>query len=182
VEVRTPVIRNGYNAANAVLSAREPGVICPSCKLENPASARYCDCGYEFVPGSKPEGWVAGRSTREDPGRLLLACLRPGWYNLSISVFAAAFFGMAGLFIYLAHSCWSEHNDCAAYSLPGVAVGGVLSWPILLFLHGGPGADYDPVQRFRWISGPVLWAYYYVIFALVHAAIRSIRSARHRGR
>jgi hypothetical protein len=96
--------------------------------------------------------------------------------------FAAAFFGMAGLFIYLAHSCWSEHNDCAAYSLPGVAVGGVLSWPILLFLHGGPGADYDPVQRFRWISGPVLWAYYYVIFALVHAAIRSIRSARHRGR
>jgi len=26
---------------------------CPSCKLENPPSALYCDCGYEFVPGSK---------------------------------------------------------------------------------------------------------------------------------
>jgi hypothetical protein len=25
---------------------------CPSCKLENPPSALYCDCGYEFVEGS----------------------------------------------------------------------------------------------------------------------------------
>src|SRR5436190_12707428 len=30
---------------------------CPSCKLENPTSAEYCDCGYEFVPGSKPKEW-----------------------------------------------------------------------------------------------------------------------------
>jgi hypothetical protein len=145
-------------------------VICPSCKLENPASALYCDCGYEFVPGSKPEGWVGGRSTREDFWRLLLGCLRPGWNNLSISLFAAAFFGIAGVFIYVANSCWTEHNDCAAYSLPGVALGQILSWPILLFSH----------ERFRWISAPVQWAYYYVIFALGDAAIRSIRSARQR--
>jgi hypothetical protein len=30
---------------------------CPLCKLENPPSAEYCDCGYEFVPGSKPKQW-----------------------------------------------------------------------------------------------------------------------------
>jgi len=27
---------------------------CLSCGLENPPSAQYCDCGHEFVPGSKP--------------------------------------------------------------------------------------------------------------------------------
>jgi len=133
-------------------------VICPSCRLENPASALSCNCGYEFVPGSKPE-WVAGHSTREDGGRLLLACLRPGWISLSVSLFAAAFFGIGGLFIYFANSCFSDRNDCAAYSLPGVALGEILSWPILLFSHGVPGADYDPVQRFWWIAGVVQWAY-----------------------
>jgi hypothetical protein len=25
---------------------------CPACKLENPPSALYCDCGHEFVEGS----------------------------------------------------------------------------------------------------------------------------------
>ncbi len=28
---------------------------CPKCGIENPPSAQYCDCGYEFVPGSKPK-------------------------------------------------------------------------------------------------------------------------------
>lgn len=31
---------------------------CPSCELENPSSAQYCDCGYEFVRGSKPKETV----------------------------------------------------------------------------------------------------------------------------
>ncbi len=26
-------------------------MICPSCKLENPASAIHCDCGFNFRPG-----------------------------------------------------------------------------------------------------------------------------------
>lgn len=29
---------------------------CPSCGVENPPSAQYCDCGYEFAPGTKPKG------------------------------------------------------------------------------------------------------------------------------
>lgn len=28
---------------------------CPACGLENPPIAQYCDCGHEFVPGSKPK-------------------------------------------------------------------------------------------------------------------------------
>jgi len=28
---------------------------CPSCGIENAPSAQYCDCGHEFVPGSKPK-------------------------------------------------------------------------------------------------------------------------------
>lgn len=30
-------------------------MICPKCGIENPPSAPYCDCGYEFVPGSRPK-------------------------------------------------------------------------------------------------------------------------------
>jgi double zinc ribbon protein len=30
-------------------------VTCPQCGIENPPSAQYCDCGYEFEPGSKPK-------------------------------------------------------------------------------------------------------------------------------
>ncbi len=28
---------------------------CPACGIENPPSAQYCDCGHEFVPGTKPK-------------------------------------------------------------------------------------------------------------------------------
>jgi hypothetical protein len=30
-------------------------VTCPACGIENPPSAQYCDCGYEFVAGTKPK-------------------------------------------------------------------------------------------------------------------------------
>jgi hypothetical protein len=31
---------------------------CPSCGIENVPSADYCDCGHEFVTGSKPTDWT----------------------------------------------------------------------------------------------------------------------------
>lgn len=31
---------------------------CPGCGIENVPSAEYCDCGHEFVPGSKPTDWT----------------------------------------------------------------------------------------------------------------------------
>jgi hypothetical protein len=30
---------------------------CPGCGIENVPSAEYCDCGHEFVLGSKPTDW-----------------------------------------------------------------------------------------------------------------------------
>lgn len=37
---------------------------CPGCGLENPTSAEYCDCGYEFVAGSWPSSVVRPFGTR----------------------------------------------------------------------------------------------------------------------
>jgi len=34
---------------------------CPLCKLENPGSARVCDCGYSFATGAAPS--VAASTT-----------------------------------------------------------------------------------------------------------------------
>ena len=42
---------------------------CPSCGLENPPSAQYCDCGHEFVPGSKPKA-----SAPQSQGRCCPKC------------------------------------------------------------------------------------------------------------
>jgi hypothetical protein len=44
---------------------------CPSCGLENPPSAQYCDCGHEFVPGSKPTDWTPAQVS-EWPGLFTL--------------------------------------------------------------------------------------------------------------
>lgn len=37
---------------------------CPACGLENPPSALYCDCGREFVSGSKPKQPAPAQSKR----------------------------------------------------------------------------------------------------------------------
>src|SRR5712675_1684084 len=54
---------------------------CPSCKLENPASAEYCDCGFEFVPGSKPTEWkrVYDRTPLIPPGLLTVRLMLLSW-------------------------------------------------------------------------------------------------------
>ena len=43
---------------------------CPVCGVENTPSAQYCDCGYEFVPGSKPKELVKD----EPQGTLCAKC------------------------------------------------------------------------------------------------------------
>src|SRR6266704_6221579 len=54
---------------------------CPSCKLENPSSSEYCDCGHEFVPGSKPKDWkrVYDRKPIIPPGLLTVSLLLWAW-------------------------------------------------------------------------------------------------------
>ncbi len=45
--------------ATRMISLRPMATLrCPSCRLYSPASAGYCDCGYEFVQGSRPHGAV----------------------------------------------------------------------------------------------------------------------------
>ena len=54
---------------------------CPSCKLENPPSALYCDCGYEFVPGSKlaePANEKAGINNKLSLGKHLILAWATG--------------------------------------------------------------------------------------------------------
>ena len=36
---------------------------CPTCGIENVPSAEYCDCGHEFVSGSKPEDWTPEKTS-----------------------------------------------------------------------------------------------------------------------
>ena len=51
---------------------------CPSCGLENPPSAQYCDCGYEFVPGGKPKDWTPAQQF-ERPALFTLKHLVRSW-------------------------------------------------------------------------------------------------------
>ncbi len=66
---------------------------CPSCGLENTPSAQYCDCGHEFVPGSKPADWTPAPSSDWSPlfsVKHILQC----W---AIGVVAVFVFGALGL-------------------------------------------------------------------------------------
>src|SRR5437764_978595 len=44
-------------------SYRPITMTCPTCGIENVSSAEYCDCGYEFVPGTKPTDWPTAKAT-----------------------------------------------------------------------------------------------------------------------
>ena len=48
--------------AGTLGEAYTSGMKCPACRLENPQSALYCDCGHEFVFGSKPLKRIDTRS------------------------------------------------------------------------------------------------------------------------
>jgi hypothetical protein len=62
---------------------------CPSCGLENPPSAQYCDCGHEFIPGTKPADWTPAQVS-EWPGLFTLKHVGQCW---GIGVAAVLAFG-----------------------------------------------------------------------------------------
>ena len=55
---------------------------CPSCKLENPPAALYCDCGHKFVEGARPLGRgirTRPQSMASDAAARLRWLAVPGW-------------------------------------------------------------------------------------------------------
>jgi hypothetical protein len=95
-------------------------------------------------------------------------------------------FGLAGLYIRLLSECWSEKQDCAGYFPLGIGISKLMSWPIfvterLAFGEHGFVSSYDTViSRYWWILVPVLWLYYYMVFASAKALAAFIRSVGRR--
>ena len=57
-----------------------------------------------------------------------------------------------------------------------------MSWPVIMAQEiasdgSRPTSNYDPVfGKYWWIIMPVLWIYYYVVFAMARLVADSIRS------
>lgn len=106
----------------------------------------------------------------------------PTWRKSALALLAAVLLGTIGVFLQLDTLCWNGTHDCAAYSRNEVAAARAMSWPVFIaqeisFDGSGPTSNYDPViRRYWWIIMPVLWVYYYVIFAMAILVANSIRS------
>ena len=139
---------------------------CPSCGLESPASATYCDCGYDF----KSQRKAARRSIQSGP---IWQVCTPTRVRLVVALFCAVLLGAGGAFLFWTSSCWFGGNDCAAYSPVGVALAYAMSWPIIMI------SQLKVAQAYFWcIVGPLQLAYYYVVVTLISAVIGTIRSSR----
>src|SRR5260221_8183694 len=66
---------------------------CTLCGLENPPSAQYCDCGHEFVPGSKPTDWTPAQVSNGS-GLFSVKRILQCW---AVGVVAVFVFGALGL-------------------------------------------------------------------------------------
>ncbi|SRR6266545_2365542 len=112
---------------------------------------------------------------------------RPNWRRAGLVLLCAIVSGIAGLYIRLLSECWSQKQDCAGYFPLGVGISNLLSWPIIVierlaFGEHGFVSNYDAViARYWWILVPLLWLYYYAVFAGAKVVVAFIRSAGRRG-
>ena len=108
----------------------------------------------------------------------LRLALRPNWVMLVLSLVCAVFLGGIGAFVGFVSGCHTNFGggqDCSGYSPPGIAVADVLAWPIILFdwilsrAKSSGSGNGELIQSFWWIAASVLWAYYYLIVAVLRA-------------
>ncbi len=105
------------------------------------------------------------------------SAFRPNRVMLLLSLVCAVVFGTIGGFVYLFSTCLGNTQDCMAYDRFGVAVAYVLEGPLLLLgwlasqVRGTTSDASGPFRGDGWVAVmlPILWAYYYVILALVRA-------------
>jgi hypothetical protein len=111
---------------------------------------------------------------------------RPSWRSAGLVLLCAVVCGILGVYIRLLSECWSDKQDCAGYFPLGIGISGLMSWPVfvaerLAFGEHGFVSSYDAVvTRYWWILVPVLWLYYYTMFACTRALVACIRSLGHR--
>ena len=105
--------------------------------------------------------------------------LRPNWVMVVLPLVCAVVFGGIGAFVGFVSGCHENFGggqDCSGYSPPGMAVADVLAWPIILFdwilsrAKSSSSGNGELIQSFWWIAASVLWAYYYLILALIRAS------------
>jgi len=101
-----------------------------------------------------------------------------------LSLVCASVLGETGEGIYFLYTCWNGTQACLAYDRFAVVVAYVLAGPVFLinWLAIGvadrphPFAGVWPVGGYWWIAWLVLWAYYYLILALLVALFRRFRT------
>ena len=111
-------------------------------------------------------------------GGSIRRALRPNWVILVLSLVCAVVFGGIGAFVVFVSGCrttWGGGQDCSDYSALGIAVADLLAWPIILFdwilsrAKSSGSGNGELIQSFWWIAASVLWAYYYLIVAVLRA-------------
>lgn len=83
---------------------------CPKCKLENPANAERCDCGYDFATGQMKESYLSPASSARNAVDVArgydsnIVLRRWAATILDIGVFVFAYAGAS----FIKHGPWSE--------------------------------------------------------------------------
>ena len=103
--------------------------------------------------------------------------LRPNRVSLVLSLVCTVGFGCIGVLIRFLSSCHTGLDggqNCQDYSLIGILVGDLLPLPAALLgwiasLVQGASEDSGPIRVLGWMALPLLWAYYYLILALISA-------------
>ena len=85
--------------------------------------------------------------------------------------------------MYFLSSCWDDRQSCSAYGRFAEVVAYVLAGPVFFvnrFAIGvadSPfGTGWFPLVGPCWIAWLLLWAYYYLVLALLFALFRALRT------
>src|SRR4029077_1939935 len=126
-------------------------------------------------------GHDAPMTPPDEIGLKFLQWLQRRWATLLLSlIFAVVAGSFVGPVLYWSAHCWSDGNDCYAYSPTKIFISYVLSWPILGLQFVAPQYSPDRTPNINPVSWDnpanlVLWAYYYALLSGMRTLLARMR-------